>query len=225
MPLDLTQFDAAIVDLDGTMVDTLGDFEVAVNRMLIDMALPMVSREFIEMSIGKGTEHLVRSVLDKVGADPSLSALAVASYRNHYDEVNGQRSIVFPGVIEGLRRMVEAGLRLACLTNKPTAFARPLLESKGLARYFVLAFGADAFPKRKPDPMPLVRICKALGTEPGRTLVIGDSTHDARAARAAGCPVALVNYGYNHGRPVEDDEPDAVVSKLDELFAPAVAKA
>jgi phosphoglycolate phosphatase len=151
--------------------------------------------------------------------------LALACYRNHYDEVNGQRSIVFPGVVEGLRRMVEAGLQLACLTNKSTAFARPLLESKGLARYFVLAFGADAFPRRKPDPMPLVRICKALGTEPGRTLVIGDSTHDARAARAAGCPVALVNYGYNHGRPVEDDRPDAVVSRLDELFAPAVAKA
>ena len=109
---------------------------------------------------------------------------------------------------------------MACLTNKPTAFALTLLERKGLRGYFQQVFGGDAFERKKPDPLPLHKTCEALGTLPSRTLMVGDSSNDARAARAAGCPVVLVSYGYNHGEPVRGVDADGFVDSLAE-FRPA----
>jgi phosphoglycolate phosphatase len=194
---------AAIVDLDGTMVDTLGDFVVVLDRVLAELALPPVDRGFVARTVGKGSEHLIRSTLQHVGADAALYAAAWALYQQHYAEVNGAHSVVYPGVVEGLTRLQARGLKLACLTNKPTAFARALLRLKGLDGFFGAVFGGDAFERKKPDPLPLLKTCEALGSTPPQTLMIGDSSNDARAARAAGCPVVLVSYGYNHGEPVE----------------------
>lgn len=216
---------AAIVDLDGTLVDTVGDFELALNRMLAELQLPAVDRAFIERTVGKGSEHLIRSTLAHVGADPvadpALADAAWQHYQRHYLAINGQASRVYPGALEGLQRLADAGLKLACLTNKPGAFARPLLAAKGLDGFFAQVFGGDAFARKKPDPLPLLQTCLALGTEPARTLMIGDSSNDAQAARAAGCPVVLVDYGYNHGEPVQASAPDGVISRIDALRWPA----
>jgi phosphoglycolate phosphatase len=234
MHLDLSSIDAAIVDLDGTTVDTLGDFVVVLNGMLDDLALPRVDAVQVRPLVGKGSEHLIRSVLDRALAsagtahtpvktpaiDRSIGALydtAWERYQHHYLAVNGQHASVFPGVVEGLKAMRARGLRLACLTNKPTAFAVPLLTEKGLAGYFAQVFGGDAFERKKPDPLPLLKTCEALGTLPARTLMVGDSSNDARAARAAGCPVLLVTYGYNHGEPVRAVDADGFVDSLAEL--------
>lgn len=217
MPLPHTDFEAAIVDLDGTMVDTVGDFEVALARALGDLGWPPVSRAFISRTVGKGSEYLLTRTLEEVGAPASLYEQAWARYQHHYVDINGQHSEVYPGVREGLQALRERGLRLACITNKPNSFARPLLALKGLDGYFDHAFGGDAFPHKKPHPMPLLKACEALGSAPARTLMVGDSSNDAAAARAAGCPVALVNYGYNHGQPVSSAAPDVIVSRIDEL--------
>jgi phosphoglycolate phosphatase len=219
-PLSPTRLQAAIVDLDGTMVDTVGDFDAALNAVLGELGLPPVGRAFIERTVGKGSEHLIRSTLAEVGGDPSLYDPAWAAYQRHYQVINGRHSIVYPGVLAGLQRLADAGLALACLTNKPTAFARPLLVAKGLDGYFSQVFGGDAFARKKPDPLPLLETCRALGSLPARTLMIGDSSNDAMAARAAGCPVVLVSYGYNHGRPVAEASPDAVIDRLDALQLP-----
>lgn len=212
---------AAIVDLDGTMIDTLGDFVVALGETLQALSLPPVDRGFVERTVGRGSEHLIRSTLAQAGGDPGLYDAAWALYQRHYQAVNGVHASVFPGVVEGLERLAAYGLALACLTNKPTAFARPLLEAKGLARYFGHVYGGDAFERRKPDPLPLQRTCAALGTAPATTLMVGDSSNDARAARAAGCPVVLVTYGYNHGVPVRAVDADGHVDRLDALPLPA----
>jgi len=116
--------------------------------------------------------------------------------------------------VEGLQLLQRQGLKLACLTNKPTAFALPLLKAKGLDGFFSLVFGGDSFERKKPDPLPLVKTCEALGSAPARTLMIGDSSNDAQAARAAGCPVLLVTYGYNHGQPVRGVDADGFVDTL-----------
>ena len=197
---------AAIVDLDGTMVDTLGDFAVALNRMLDELALPGIDRTAIERMVGKGSEHLIRSVLAHVHAAPSLYEQAWQSYQQ---ALPGHQRPALDGVPRCDRRPAGAAgapaCELACLTNKPTDFARPLLEAKGLAGFFDIVFGGDAFERNKPDPLPLLKTCEALGSAPARTLMIGDSSNDARAARAAGCPVMLVTYGYNHGEPMSAD--------------------
>jgi len=229
-PVPLAAFDAAIIDLDGTMVDTLGDFAEALNRMLHELALPPIAAQHIERMVGKGSEHLLNSVLNHVltQAGKALTAIemealyarAWPSYQRHYLAINGQFAGVYPGVMEGLQALRAAGLRLACLTNKPTAFAVPLLRAKGLDGFFEQVFGGDAFERKKPDPLPLRKTCEALGTVPARTLMVGDSSNDAQAARAAGCPVVLVTYGYNHGQPVRAVDADGWVNALHELVPP-----
>jgi phosphoglycolate phosphatase len=211
---------AAIVDLDGTLVDTIGDFVVALGAMLVELGHAPVGRDFVARTVGQGSAHLIRTTLAEVGAPASAYDAAWAGYQRHYLAINGEHADVFPGVVEGLRRLKEHGLRLACLTNKPTAFARPLLEKKGLATYFQHVFGGDAFARQKPDPLPLLETCAALGTSPATTWMIGDSRNDALAARAAGCPVVLVTYGYNHGEPVRGVDADAFVDRLDEIALP-----
>ena len=218
--------DAAIIDLDGTMVDTLGDFVVALNRMLADLPPPhrdfTVDRATVALLVGKGSEHLLSSVLRLApGAATTETdeffAAAWNSYQQHYLTINGQYATVYPGVVTGLQQLKRQGLKLACLTNKPTAFAVPLLKAKGLDGFFDLSFGGDAFARKKPDPLPLLETCAALGTVPQRTLMIGDSSNDAQAARAAGCPVLLVTYGYNHGEPIRAVDADAFVDSLAQL--------
>ena len=228
---------AAIVDLDGTLVDTLGDFEVALNRALADLDLPPVTRAVVERTVGKGSEHLIRSVLahqlDEAVAQghgrlcqgrsvDNLFEPAWLRYQHHYRAINGNFAAVYPGVVEGLQSLQEHGLKLACLTNKPLSFAKPLLQAKGLDRFFSHVFGGDSFERKKPDPLPLLKTCEALGTLPAQTLMVGDSSNDAQAARAAGCPVALVRYGYNHGQPIDAVDADVYVDALTELSqAPA----
>ena len=224
LPLNPAAFDAAIIDLDGTMVDTLGDFAQALGRMLDDLALPGIERTHIERMVGKGSEHLIKSVLYHVLAQAGQAPAAInteaiypqawARYQHHYLAINGQYAQVYPGVLEGLHALRRTGLRLACLTNKPTAFALPLLRAKGLDGFFEQVFGGDAFERKKPDPLPLVKTCAALGSAPARTLMVGDSSNDAQAARAAGCPVVLVTYGYNHGQPATDVDADGWVDSL-----------
>ena len=233
----LDQFDAAIIDLDGTMVDTLGDFVQALNLMLGDLKLPnhpQLDRCLVERMIGKGSENLIKSVLNHLQAQclrtqsaTELIAIdgvqtfdaAFASYQKHYLAINGQHSRVYPGVIDGLREMRRAGLKLACLTNKPLAFAEALLKLKGLDGFFSQVFGGDSFERKKPDPMPVLKTCAALGSLPARTLMVGDSSNDAQAARAAGCPVLLVTYGYNHGEPIHGVDADGFIDSLAELLA------
>lgn len=223
------EVDAAIVDLDGTMVDTIGDFAEAIARMLADLQLPALDAALIEHMVGKGTEHLLRSVLAHVLAQAGhpqaalpaavarLLPTALARYEQHYLAINGQHSALYAGVLEGLQALRSGGLRLACVTNKPLAFTRPLLAAKGLQGLFEQVFGGDSFATKKPDPLPLLKTCEALGTTPARTLMLGDSSNDAQAARAAGCPVVLVTYGYNHGQSVEAVGADALIDSIAQL--------
>ena len=211
------------------MVDTVGDFVAALNLMLREL-LPgnatalTVNAATVATMVGKGSENLIRSVLNHVQAPVELAQPAIDliakydqafhRYQHHYSAINGQYSALYPGVLEGLAGLAETGLKLACVTNKPLVFARHLLQRQGLDRFFTEVFGGDSFERKKPDPLPLLKTCEALGTLPARTLMIGDSSNDAAAARAAGCPVVLVTYGYNHGEPVVNVDADGFIESI-----------
>lgn len=207
----------AILDLDGTMLDTVPDFHVAINRMRDELGLTPVSRTEIARMVGKGSENLVQAALARDLDEPAVAQhfdAALASYFRHYSAINGAYSSTYALVEEGLCAMRELGLSLACVTNKPVAFARELLEKKHLSGYFDALYGGDSFERKKPHPMPLLGACSTLALEPAEVVAIGDSSNDALAARAAGCPVLTVPYGYNHGRPVQEIDSDGIVATL-----------
>jgi phosphoglycolate phosphatase len=208
---------AAIIDLDGTMLDTVPDFQVALNGMRADLGLAPIAQERIEPMVGKGSENLIRAVLaldfDAATVERHFDA-AMAAYQRHYLAINGKHSVLYDGVLEGLDALRALGLRLACVTNKPIAFTTPLLAQKGLAKYFEVVYGGDSLPRKKPDPLPLLQVCADFALAPGQVVAIGDSSNDAEAARAAGCFVLTVPYGYNHGRPVQEINSDGIVSSL-----------
>jgi phosphoglycolate phosphatase len=221
------QVEACMIDLDGTLVDTMGDFDAVVALMLKDLNLPAMERAHLEGMVGKGSEHLILSVLkrqkplkDAFAPAPSEAELQNAwqIYQAHYQRVNGQASAVYPGVVEGLKGLAAMGLPMACLTNKPQELAQKLLQQKGLSEFFQVVFGGDSFPKKKPDPLPLIKTCEFLGYLPHQVLMIGDSTNDAQAAHAAGCPVVLLSHGYNHGQPVREVPANHHLDSLAEIL-------
>ena len=170
--------------------------------------------------VGKGMANLVRRALAAAQGSPptpSDEARALALYETDYERVLGRETVVFPGVRKGLERLASAGFGLACVTNKTSRFVRPHLAQAGLGAYFSLVVGGDSLEAKKPDPLPLQHAARHFCVAPDRLLMLGDSANDTQAARAAGCPVFCVPYGYNEGRPVQSLDCDGIVSSLDEL--------
>jgi phosphoglycolate phosphatase len=210
---------AVTIDLDGTLLDTIADLAVASNMMLEELGFAQLPHARIRTFVGKGIARLVERSLEEVtGEAPSdgLRAKALAVYERHYTAVNGQHTTIYAGVKEGLERLRGKAFRLACVTNKSERFTRPLLDRVGFTRYFEHVVSGDTLEQKKPHPAPVLHACHALGVEPGAMLVIGDSLNDAQAARAAGCPVFCVTYGYNEGQDIQSLDTDALLGSLDE---------
>ena len=202
------------IDLDGTLLDTVPDLAAAANAMLREMDRTELPIATIASFIGRGIPRLVARCLPDL--DDAAVDQAQAVFRRHYAVENGRRSKIFPGVLEGLQAVRAAGLPLAVITNKATAFTEPLLVATQLDSWFEFAVSGDSLPHKKPHPAQLLHASERLGTTPAQNLHIGDSHHDAVAARAAGCPVFIVPYGYNEGEDVHGIDCDAIVASLAE---------
>jgi len=200
------------IDLDGTLLDTVPDLAAAANGMMRELGHPEYDQATVGSFVGRGIPKLVERCLP--GLDPAALAAAELVFRKHYSIENGRRSKLFAGVIEGLAAFRTAGLPMAVITNKAAEFTEPLLAATELTAWFEFAVSGDSLPEKKPHPLPLLHSCQRLGTRPEENLHIGDSRHDAAAARAAGCPVFLVPYGYNEGDDVNGIDCDAIVSTL-----------
>jgi len=215
-----------VIDLDGTLLDTAPDLADAAMAMAADLGLPPIDLAEVKTYIGNGVSRLVKRVLTRdMFADPAteLFAKALPIYEKHYAEWVSRKSRPFPGVVEGLQAFRAMGVHVACITNKAERFTVPLLRDTGLIDFFELILSGDTLPEKKPSPLPLLHACQVFGVEPDELLLIGDSLNDTQAARAAGCPVFCVPYGYNRGRPVSELDLDAVVPSLAEA-ATKVAK-
>ncbi len=207
---------AIVLDLDGTLLHSAPELAEAANRMLRDMGRPPVSQQLLMSYIGNGISWLVkRALTGDMHAEPeaALYDQALPLFDRHYTELL-QQSKPFPRVVEGLDAMKAAGFRLGCITNKAARFTEPLLAGIGLGHYFDIVLSGDSLPEKKPHPLPLLHSAQFFGVPIERLLLIGDSLNDAVAARAAGCPVFCVPYGYNHGEPVDGLDLDAVIADL-----------
>lgn len=206
-----------VIDLDGTLIDTIADLAAGVNAMLAQFGRPALPLERVAAYVGKGAENLVhRCLTDSPDGRAPADQFepAYQAFLDHYARENGRHSLPYPGVVEGLDAMRALGLRLAVVTNKPSAFTGPLLERLGLADRFELVVSGDSLERRKPDPLPMLHACAHFGLPPAEVLAIGDSVNDALAARAAGMPVFAVPYGYNEGHGVHTLDVDAIVGTL-----------
>lgn len=219
---------AVVIDLDGTLLDTASDLADAAAAMAGELGLPAVDEATLKTWIGNGVSRLVKRVLTRdMDAEPpsELFAKALPVFERYYAQWVSRKSRPFPGVVEGLGAFKSMGLHVACITNKAERFTVPLLKDTGLHDYFELILSGDTLPEKKPSPLPLRHACRVFGIRPEELLLIGDSLNDTQAARAAGCHVFCVPYGYNRGRPVDELDLDAVVPSLADAAKLVVAKA
>jgi phosphoglycolate phosphatase len=211
---------AILIDLDGTLVDSIPGLSEAARRMMVELGLPPLPQSEVETYVGKGIAKLVERVLTRKAdgkPDPALFATAMPVYEKHYFDTVAWNCAPYPGVFEGLDRMVERGFLLGCVTNKSGRFAEVLLDRLDLRRYFPVLVAGDTLPVKKPDPAPLLHAAKLIGVEPARMVMIGDSANDAIAARRAGCPVICVSYGYREGADLRSIDADAIVDSVTEV--------
>ena len=206
-----------LFDLDGTLIDSAPDLVGACNDMLNALGRSPVALETARGWIGNGARRLVERALtqDFDGEAPAqLTETAYPLFEKCYQANLTRDSVLYAGAAETLAQCQAAGRRVGCVTNKPGAFTRPLLESMGLSRYLDPIIGGDDLPKKKPDPLPLQHVAEQWGLVPAECLLVGDSVSDFRAARACGMPVVLVSYGYSQGLDLFELGPDAVIDSL-----------
>lgn len=208
---------AVLIDLDGTLLDTVPDLADAANAMLAELGRLTLPQDTIRDFVGKGIPNLVGRCLGYPGeSDAPEAREALALFKRHYAAVNGRKTRIYPGVPEGLRALRAAGLKTACVTNKAGAFTEQLLAATGLDRLLDLTVSGDTLAEKKPHPLPFLHLCERFGIAPAEALVVGDSRNDVAGARAAGCPVFCVPYGYSEGEDVRDLGADAIVGTLEE---------
>lgn len=212
-----------LVDLDGTMVDSVPDLAFCVDGMMARLGRPPWGEARVRDWVGNGVERLVkRALTGTLEGEPTEAdfARALPMFLELYAANTAVRSRLYPGTEEVLAALRDAGYPLACVTNKAAQFTEPLLRALGVRGYFAFVVSGDTLTEKKPHPAPLLYAAHQLGVRPEEALMVGDSISDVRAARAAGFgAIVCVSHGYNHGRDIREAAPDAVIDALSELPA------
>lgn len=225
-------------DLDGTLVDSAPGLTAAVDNALYALEFPVAGEERVVTWIGNGADVLMqraltwarqeRVTLRAAQGKPSVDhddipvaeqqAILRKLFDRYYAEVAEEGSFLFPAVADTLGALHAKGLPLALVTNKPTPFVAPILESLDIAKYFSVVIGGDDVKNKKPHPDPLLLVAEKLGLAPAELLFVGDSRNDIQAAKAAGCCSVGLTYGYNYGEPISLSEPDYIFDQFNELL-------
>ena len=220
---DLNNVKVILFDLDGTLIDSVPQLYLAVQAALKASQLSAVSLEQVRDWIGNGADVLLKRAICQqyhfTDVDDTLFQQVKAEFDHQYQMGIDRDYSLYPAVKETLSVLALAGYSMAVVTNKPHQFVQPLLQSAGIAEFFRYTLGGGCLPVKKPDPLPLQYLCEQFNVQPTETLMVGDSKNDIQAARAAGIPVVGLSYGYNHGEPIENSEPDWVLHRFDELVS------
>ena len=209
-----------LIDVDGTLVDSVPDLAYCVDEMMKQLDMPVRGEDVVRHWVGNGVERLVRrALINQLDGEPdeALFEKAIPIFEALYAENTSKRSCLYPGVQEALDFLKTTGVRIGCVTNKASQFTLPILKDLGISGYFEMVLCGDELPRKKPDPMPLLHVAEKLGVKPEQSLMLGDSMSDVKAARAAGFDIICMSYGYNHGEDIRDYNPDAVVDSMDEI--------
>ena len=209
-----------LMDLDGTLVDSVPDLAYCIDEMMRSMGRPTHGEERVRDWVGNGVERLVRRALtghlDGEPADEEFER-AYPMFLDLYIQNTSKRSALYPGIREGLDWLESKGYMLGCVTNKAAQFTEPLLRDLKVRDYFGLVIAGDTLPRKKPDPLPLLHAAEYFRVPPAESLMVGDSMSDVKASRAAGFSIVCMSYGYNHGLDIREVKPDAVIDSLVEI--------
>ncbi len=211
-----------LIDVDGTLVDSVPDLAYCVDEMMKALDMPLRGEAAVRNWVGNGVPRLVERALcnDLDGTpDKALFDKAYPLFLDLYVENTSKRSLLYPGVKEGLEYLQGTDARLGCVTNKASQFTLPLLKDLGIYDVFEIVIAGDTVPQKKPHPAPLLHAAEQLGVTPEQSLMIGDSKSDVEASRAAGFKIVCMSYGYNHGEDIRNYSPDAVIDSMAELPA------
>ena len=209
-----------LIDVDGTLVDSVPDLAWCVDEMMKEIDMPVRGEARVRHWVGNGVERLVRRALtDSLDGEPedALFEKAFPIFSDLYAENTSKRSVLYPGVEEGLAWLEAQALRIGCVTNKAERYTLPILNDLGIRDHFEIVVSGDTLPVKKPDPGPLLHVSDHFGLKPEEATMIGDSMSDVKAARAAGFSIVCMSYGYNHGEDIRDYNPDAVIDSMAEF--------
>ena len=212
-----------IFDLDGTLIDSSPDLALAVNQMLKEVDRPTFTLDTIHHWVGNGATTLVKRALSGASEidpnlDENLFQNGLKIFLDFYAKNLAVETTTYPDVLETLNILKERGYHLAMVTNKPFAFVAPILSALKLEEFFELILGGDSLERRKPDPLPLLHVCKTLNISLKDSLMIGDSKNDILAADAADIQSIGLSYGYNYGEDIERYRPDIVLDNFSDIL-------
>lgn len=209
-----------LIDVDGTMVDSVPDLAFCVDEMMQALGCEPWGEQRVRDWVGNGVERLVRrALIGQLNGEPDEADFerAYPIFLDLYAENTSRRSVLYPGVREGLGYLRAAGYALGCVTNKAERFTLPLLQNLGISDAFAIVISGDTLIYSKPHPAPLLHAAEFFKVDPAHALMVGDSISDVKAARAAGFMIACVPYGYNHGEDIRSAEPDLLIDTLADL--------
>jgi phosphoglycolate phosphatase len=209
-----------LIDLDGTLVDSVPDLTYSVDAMMERLGRPARGEAAVRQWVGNGVERLVcRALTGSLDGepDPADYERALPIFLELYSANTAARSRLYPDVFAGLELLRGRGYPLGCVTNKAARFTEPLLASLGIRDAFGIVISGDTLPEKKPSPLPLLHAAEHFAVAPSDALMLGDSVSDVKAARAAGFGIICVSYGYNHGEDIRDAEPVALIDSFSEL--------
>ena len=209
-----------MIDVDGTLVDSVPDLAYCVDQMMVALNMPLRGEDTVRNWVGNGVPKLVeRALTGELDGSPSKEAFdkAYPIFLDLYAQNSSVRSTLYEGVIEGLEYLKSKDYLSGCVTNKAEQFTHPLLKSLGIFDYFGVVISGDTLERKKPDPMPLIHSADFFNVKPNECLMLGDSISDVKAARAANFQIICMSYGYNHGNNIADEHPDLVIDSMKQL--------